>query len=522
MQIKIKALFLFFITVLNISVFAQNIFDAIGNGNLKGVKTIVEKDSKILKSQNQRGLYPLHVAASSGKPEITEYLIAKGADLNARDNRKRTALLLAAVAGQEKTAKILISKGADVNLSMNNGWSPLHFAASRGFPRIVGMLIDNDAEIDTKDSRGTTPLYWAVDSNQEEAALVLVKKGANVIEPSNSGDTPIQIAVENGFFKVVDLMLNKTGALNFRNPDTGRSLLHYAAINGYKNIIELLINKGIYVSSADSNGKTALFYAAKYGHKKIADILVEKGLKERNLESNFGFSPYLKRNLEEKEACIWYLGSCGWAVKTKSFLLIFDCWNYGKSPEEPLLANGRINPDEIKNLDVYVFISHSDYDHFDKTILNWKEKVKNIKYIFAWEDAENKEYVHLKPGEIKQNDKIKISCLNPTDSYHANSFFVETNGLSIFHTADASNVDRIDIDFFKIHNKRPDILFLSNFPGNIEVLKTLKPNVMFPMHNSAFEYKKFAENAKSEDIETAVFYAENRGDRFFFSSGEVK
>jgi hypothetical protein len=56
----------------------------------------------------------------------------------------------------------------------------------------------------------------------------------------------------------------------------------------------------------------------------------------------------LQRKLDEKEVFIWYLSHSGYAVKTKSALLIFDYWENGQdgnpedSPPSFSLANGRI------------------------------------------------------------------------------------------------------------------------------------------------------------------------------------
>ena len=56
----------------------------------------------------------------------------------------------------------------------------------------------------------------------------------------------------------------------------------------------------------------------------------------------------LEKELEEKEAIIWYLGHSGWAIKTKNHLLIFDYVERGAKPAEPSLSNGYINPSESR------------------------------------------------------------------------------------------------------------------------------------------------------------------------------
>jgi L-ascorbate metabolism protein UlaG (beta-lactamase superfamily) len=99
-------------------------------------------------------------------------------------------------------------------------------------------------------------------------------------------------------------------------------------------------------------------------------FLVILGLFQQN-GNGFTDSPYLKEALNDGEAYIWYLGHTGWAVKTKNHLLIFDyVWVPRSSdiPENPSLSDGYIDPAEIKDCSVFVFVSHSHGDHFDPAI----------------------------------------------------------------------------------------------------------------------------------------------------------
>ena len=149
-------------------------------------------------------------------------------------------------------------------------------------------------------------------------------------------------------------------------------------------MIKLLIDQKVKINAVDNAGKTAIFYAEKYGHLKIREYLKLNGGKTNTSKPVIINNQKLNKKLKTGEAMIWYLHSCGWGVKTKNHLLIFDYWEAGKKPDEPSLLNGYIDPEKIKDESVYVFVSHHHQDHFDPVIFKWGKTIKKIKYIFGW------------------------------------------------------------------------------------------------------------------------------------------
>ena len=65
----------------------------------------------------------------------------------------------AVATGDINQVERLIAKGADVNAKDNHGFTPLHFAAERGDKDIAELLIVKGANIDAKNQYGTTPLH---------------------------------------------------------------------------------------------------------------------------------------------------------------------------------------------------------------------------------------------------------------------------------------------------------------------------------------------------------------------------
>ncbi|MEI6614222.1 MAG: ankyrin repeat domain-containing protein, partial [Chrysiogenales bacterium] len=75
----------------------------------------------------------LSCSALNGQEKVAEILIAKGADVNARNVKKRTPLHNAAGMGHKAVVKSLLTKGAEVNAQDDSGLTPLHTAALDGW-----------------------------------------------------------------------------------------------------------------------------------------------------------------------------------------------------------------------------------------------------------------------------------------------------------------------------------------------------------------------------------------------------
>ncbi|HUU44850.1 MAG TPA: MBL fold metallo-hydrolase [Acidobacteriota bacterium] len=190
------------------------------------------------------------------------------------------------------------------------------------------------------------------------------------------------------------------------------------------------------------------------------------------------------------EAYIWYLLHTGHAVRTETKLLIFDYISTRRhNPVEPSvrsISHGWINPEEIKDLDVYVFVSHSHTDHFDSTIFTWQNTVPNITYFFGWDAAEGSRYHNLVgPRATYSDSTITIHTIN---SHHSGvpevAYLVQTDGLAIYHGGDYNSDYENDVAYLCTHVDQLDIAMLNDWCGDpiLEVINRLKPRLVFPGH----------------------------------------
>ena len=110
------------------------IHEAVAEGNIEAVKQHLNAGTDV-NAKASRGWPPLHSVATK---EIAELLIAKGADMEAKE-WDWTPLHNAADGGQKEIAELLITKDADVNAKMEDGDTPLDHSAKR-HPEITDLL----------------------------------------------------------------------------------------------------------------------------------------------------------------------------------------------------------------------------------------------------------------------------------------------------------------------------------------------------------------------------------------------
>jgi ankyrin repeat protein len=162
-----------------------SILDAVEEGNIEAVKQHLAAGTDVNVKGGRMVGTPLHYAALEAHKEIIELLIAKGADVNAKDKHGRISLHLAALGGHKEIAELLIAKGAEVNAKGMTGWTALHQAAIYGYKEIAELLIAEGADVNAKASSGTqlhTPLDVAIKQQRTETADLLRKHGGKTGE----------------------------------------------------------------------------------------------------------------------------------------------------------------------------------------------------------------------------------------------------------------------------------------------------------------------------------------------------
>ncbi|WP_231739281.1 ankyrin repeat domain-containing protein [Novosphingobium sp. FSW06-99] len=119
--------------------------------------------------------------------------------VNTRDVTTGDSALHIVVARRDLVwTQFLVSKGANVNARNNKGETPLEIAAELGFVEGVDFLISAGARVDETNNTGGTPLIDAVSRRDLAVVRSLLKAGANADRPDNSGRSARDYATLDG------------------------------------------------------------------------------------------------------------------------------------------------------------------------------------------------------------------------------------------------------------------------------------------------------------------------------------
>ncbi|CAL5362702.1 unnamed protein product [Camellia sinensis] len=158
------------------------------------------------------GRSPLHVAASKGYEEITEFLIQKGVAINITDNFGNTPLLEAIKNGHDHIASLLVKAGA--SLTIENAGSCLCLAVARRDLEFLRRVLANGINPNSRSYDLRTPLHIAAAEGLYTMACLLLEAGASVFSKDRWGNTPLDEARIGGDKNLVKLLEDaKSGQL---------------------------------------------------------------------------------------------------------------------------------------------------------------------------------------------------------------------------------------------------------------------------------------------------------------------
>ncbi|EOX97293.1 Palmitoyltransferase TIP1, putative [Theobroma cacao] len=178
------------------------------------------EDGASLTTYGGNGYYALQWAALDNFPDIAQYLIEHGRNVNAIENNKQTAFNWAAVRGSIAVADVLLQNGARVEATDINGCWAVHVAAQYGQTAFLNHIVakyhadydapDNDGRAAYKGFADTTILLLFRDASQGRQDKEGTKQ--ELVMKDKAGFTPIQLAYDKGHRQITLFLSNAARA----------------------------------------------------------------------------------------------------------------------------------------------------------------------------------------------------------------------------------------------------------------------------------------------------------------------
>lgn len=252
------------------------------SAGIETYKYLVETLKLDPKTINKDGATILHQLVRRPNPEIFNYFVEKGVDLNKADNEGNTLLILASSGRDiELIEKTLLPKVKNINAVNDKGESALTKAVSTGSSEVAALLLKNGADIKVLDKDGNNLAYYWFNS---------YASGGQGMGPGGPGGNNRERA-EQEFDKKLEIL--KAGGLDVSTPQkNGSTLYHLAVAKENEKLLQKASTLGVNINAQDKEGATPLHKAALTAkNDKILKTLIALGAKT-DLKTEFGETAY--------------------------------------------------------------------------------------------------------------------------------------------------------------------------------------------------------------------------------------
>lgn len=302
----------------------SDLADAAMKRSREAVRALLAKGADV-NARQVDGTTALHWAVRFDDLEMADLLIRAGADVSAANRQGVRPIQLAALNGNAAMLQRLIRAGADPNQPLTRfNDTALMMAARTGKTDAIALLLESGADVNARETwGGTTALMWAVSERHAGAVKLLIEHGADVnarsyfVPAANGrgfeGRTPVAAKADESVEEFASGWLTP---------------LMFAAREGDLESARLLVAAGADVNAVGGDGKNALSLAIFNGNYEVASFLIDHQADVNNADAQ-RFTPLFwavdRRNMETAP-------NFPWMVTTDPLPLIRKLLDAGADP----------------------------------------------------------------------------------------------------------------------------------------------------------------------------------------------
>ena len=151
---------------------------------------------------------PLHYACEKSHLPVAEYLISKGANINAKDAVENNVIHFATIGGLFPIIQYLIEQqNVDIDLKGFREQTPLHCACRGGNLQIAEYLISKGANINAKDGNGDYIIHCASHGALISIVQYLIEQqNINIDIKGYYKKTPLHYVCEGVIFQLLNIL----------------------------------------------------------------------------------------------------------------------------------------------------------------------------------------------------------------------------------------------------------------------------------------------------------------------------
>lgn len=239
-------------------------------------------------------------------------LIEGGYDPNQRDHENVTLLHWSAINNRKEVVQYLLSKGAEINAIGGDLQStPMHWATRQGHLSMVVLLLNSDADATIFDGEGCNCLHLAAQFGHTAIVAFLISKGEEINGTDVNGMTALMwSAYRISTNDPTRLLITLGASLNLTDSKHKNTALHWAVYSRNSNAVSLLLKAGADINITNGVGDTPMDMAKKlqisWLMPRLSEVVQEKEVKD---SKNFLF-----RLKNDKQVRYWAMMSAPFLV----------------------------------------------------------------------------------------------------------------------------------------------------------------------------------------------------------------
>jgi len=282
----------------------DDLFASVASNRLGEVRLLAASNPERLK-QMRGGIQPLHLAASLGRREMVECLIAAGASWDAKTSDHSSCLTVAVMAGQMELARWLLDRADIFERAQMTGDLHALWSAKGNFSSLRLALDTGWLPEKTEDARKA--LQLAVQQGDQPTTRQLLSLGAALFPVRANSDDPFHgnrdpnlllLAAQHRSTELLRFLLDKTGTHRAEWRADVAEAFFDAVASGRIDVVKLLVEQGaaeITTSGppprrwqdpyARQTKATPLCVAVEHAHRDIVSYLLQKGARPAGRDS---------------------------------------------------------------------------------------------------------------------------------------------------------------------------------------------------------------------------------------------